>query len=344
MAMRNNNRTSWLFFLILLIFFLGGGCLVISVFAFGVDHSDLQQSIPISIQSEENADYSPDTINYAPKIVLNIVEDIIRDETSENQYLLERINKALAQLDTPIPSITLEISYTPTLTFTPTYTKTYTNTPTKTSTSTRTPFPSRTPFYTPTKIPPSATHTDTPRFTDTQSPSFTPSPTDSQIISLPPTDTQIPAPTGTHTQIPPTETSTETSLPTFTPSPTDTSTPIPTPTDNLTTYIEIVVPTNGQIISNIDQTNFEAEAWVGSTRINGNNIERIEFKIEAIGFQREERIVRYCAFKGDNSCLVMENDTWAKMSNGSYTFKARALNAITGEFTNWVSVTFEVQK
>jgi len=98
------------------------------------------------------------------------------------------------------------------------------------------------------------------------------------------------------------------------------------------------------VITDISQTNFEAEAWVGNDRINGKDIDRVDFIIDALGYSIYEQIIRYCAFRGDASCTPMSQSQWDSLSNGTYTIKARACSAITGDCTGWVSKTFEIQK
>jgi len=98
------------------------------------------------------------------------------------------------------------------------------------------------------------------------------------------------------------------------------------------------------VISDRNQTNFEAEAWVGSTRINGKDIERVDFVMQAMGHTNSEETVRYCAFFGDASCNPMNQNKWDNLNNGSYVIKARACSAVTGDCTGWVSKSFEIQK
>ena len=98
------------------------------------------------------------------------------------------------------------------------------------------------------------------------------------------------------------------------------------------------------MITDRSQTDFEAEAWVGGTRINGKDIDRVEFVIQSIGHTSTELLIRYCAFSGDASCAIMEQSKWDDLSNGSYVIKANACSAITGDCSGWVSKTFEIQK
>jgi len=106
----------------------------------------------------------------------------------------------------------------------------------------------------------------------------------------------------------------------------------------------IVHPSAGQVITDRGQTDFEAEAWVGTTRINGNNIDRVDFIITGMGHTTTDYIVRYCAFSGDASCALIDQAKWNNLKNGSHVIKVRGCSAITGDCTGWVSKTFDIQK
>jgi uncharacterized repeat protein (TIGR01451 family) len=118
-----------------------------------------------------------------------------------------------------------------------------------------------------------------------------------------------------------------------------------TDTNDDTIHIEIVSPTNGQIITDRSETTFEAEAWIGNVRQNGNGISRIEFRIPETGYTNTENIVRYCAFGGDAPCQTMTQTQWDNLIDGNtYTLEARACQQTTGDCSTWDSVNFVIDK
>jgi hypothetical protein len=147
-----------------------------------------------------------------------------------------------------------------------------------------------------------------------------------RLIALPP-EVGLPTLTPSNTSPPPTATNTATA----------TSTPLPI-------YIEIVNPaTSGRVITNAEQTRFEAVAWdPANGTSNGNGISNIKFWFEGPGDipGRQEGQKAYCAFSGNGPCnridAVMDYTT---LPNGTYTIFARA-QANDGRLSDIVSKTF----
>ena len=148
------------------------------------------------------------------------------------------------------PTVTPELSHSPTAqppptsvptdttepTHSPTPLTISTSTPTDTPAPTHTPTPQPTPTSTPTETPVS-THTPTPPPSPTNTPTETPTPTHTPTLEPTTTSTPIDTPAPTHTPTPqpaPTSTPTDTPVPSHTPtpppSPTSTATPSATPT------------------------------------------------------------------------------------------------------------------
>lgn len=135
----------------------------------------------------------------------------------------------------------------------------------------------------------------------------------------------------------PSDTPPATSTATATYTPTITNTPLPI-------YIEIINPANsGRVITDVEQTRFEAIAWdpaYGTS--NGNGISNIKFWFEGPGYipGRQESLKAYCAFSGNGPCgridAVMDYTT---LPNGTYTIFARA-EANDGRLSDIVSKTF----
>lgn len=344
MEMNNKNRSNLQRLLIVVIVILGVTCLCLSVFVQGLAQGDATESLPISIQVREFADYSADQRISKPNISLNIIEDIFRDEAPEGEDISERVNQALAQLDTPVPTVTPIHSFTPSNTPSPAPTSTGTRRPTWTPIPSATYLPTRTLTLTSTAVLPSLTATAIPSATFTSQPTSTAVPTNTSVPSSPPPPSNTPTPTNTATIPQPTLTSTATSIPTDTPLPTETYTPQPTPTEAEVINIEIIIPTEGQTITRRNQTRFEAEAWVGGDRINGKDIERVVFVIEALGHMESEESVRFCAFAGDDSCNRMSSSQWDSLDDGTYSIRAQACSEITGDCTGWVTKTFVIEK
>ncbi len=342
--MNSKNRSNLQRLLIVVVVFLGITCLCLSVFVQGLAQEDAAESVPISIQARDYADYSAYNRISNSNISLNIIEDIFRDEAAEGEDFSEQVNQALAQLDTPVPTVTPIHSFTPSNTPSPAPTSTGTQRPTWTTIPSATFLPTRTLTIANTAVLPSLTATAIPSATFTSQPTSTSVPTNTSAPSNPPPPSNTPSPTNTATIPQPTLTFTQTSVPTNTPLPTETFTPQPTATEAEIINIEIIIPTEGQTITRRNQTRFEAEAWVGGDRINGKDIERVVFVIEALGHMESEESVRFCAFAGDDSCNRMSSSQWDSLDDGTYSIRAQACSAITGDCAGWVSKTFVIQK
>ncbi len=131
------------------------------------------------------------------------------------------------------------------------------------------------------------------------------------------------------------------SLPTLTPSPT------PIPPTAMPLHIEIVVPVNsGEVITSVEQTRFEAEAWDpehGTS--NGDGIQNIRFWFTGPAFipGTTEGVVAYCAFVGNTPCPTMDNQIdHTTLPGGTYTIHAEATASDDGA-TIEASKTFVLQ-
>ena len=90
--------------------------------------------------------------------------------------------------------------------------------------------------------------------------------------------------------------------------------------------LQIISPTSGQVITQTDETRFEAIAFDTRTEINnGANIAYVTFRIyDSAGqlvYERIENIVRYCAGWGDTTCDTLD---WLFDTPGTYTMTVQA--------------------
>jgi hypothetical protein len=150
-----------------------------------------------------------------------------------------------------------------------------------------------------------------------------------RLIALPP---QVGLPTLT-----PSNTSPPTSTETATATATSTNTPLPL-------YIEIISPDpDGQVITNVSQTRFEAIAWnppYGTS--NGDGIRNVKFWFDGPGDidGRSESQAAYCAFSGNGPCNMMDAVVdFRTLPNGTYTIYARA-QGIDDRYSATISKTF----
>jgi hypothetical protein len=194
---------------------------------------------------------------------------------------------------------------------------------TSTRTLTHTPGPSLTFSVTPTPsntIPATATPTRT--WTSTPSDTIPATPTSTLTLTRTPTDTLVITPTYTHTPVPPTHT------------------PIPQ------VLVTIVVPGDGDHISNPSQTGFRAKAWDTSVGTwDGAGITTVDFHFTGPTSisDHTENSVKYCAFgggNGSNPCTQMTHGFFNSLASGDYTMSVRAHGA-SGD-SDWVTVTFHI--
>jgi hypothetical protein len=138
-------------------------------------------------------------------------------------------------------------------------------------------------------------------------------------------------------------TDTPTALPTSTAEP---PTQTPTPTDTpvpAALVVQIVVPSDGAIVSNPAETNFRAIAYDPAVGTNdGDGITSVDFTIILIsgsgnyGHNRSDTAAPYCGYGGSEVCSTMPN--WDSMDPGTYQLSATA-NA-SGKPSVTVSVAF----
>jgi hypothetical protein len=150
--------------------------------------------------------------------------------------------------------------------------------------------------------------------------------------------------------------------PTVTPGPTPTTGPAATPTTGPTAvpptpesqplYVNITYPSSdGDVISHIDDTGFEAMAYdpnVGFT--NGAGIVQVQFQLYTPSdvkiLDRTESAVAYCAFSGDAPCPTWNSQASVSFDDapeGDYTLKARAYSNTLG-WSDWVERVFTLRK
>jgi hypothetical protein len=198
--------------------------------------------------------------------------------------------------------------------------------PTTTPTLTAVP-PSNTPTETatPTVVPPSntPTPTETATPTPTETPTLTETPTST---TAPPSNTPTPTETATPTVVPPTNT------------PATTETPV-----SASLVVQIVVPSDGAIVSSPADTNFRAIAYDPAVGTNdGDGITSVDFAIDLISgngnyqHNRSDIDAPYCGYGGSDGCSTTPN--WDSMDPGTYRLTATA-NA-SGKPSVTISVTF----
>lgn len=131
----------------------------------------------------------------------------------------------------------------------------------------------------------------------------------SRLVNLPP---QLILPTDT--PLPATNTYTPSNTPTITFTPTDTPTMLPI-------YVEIVWPSmDGQMIVNLEDTNFEAIAYdpeIGTN--NGDGIDHLDISFSGPGtiFGASEYTAAYCAFGGNGPCDTMDPGIFDLLPNSN---------------------------
>jgi hypothetical protein len=107
--------------------------------------------------------------------------------------------------------------------------------------------------------------------------------------------------------------------------------------------VQIVVPSDGAIVSSPAETNFGAIAYDPAVGTNdGDGITSVDFTIILIsgsgnyGHNRSDTAAPYCAYGGSEACPTIPN--WASMDPGTYRLTVTA-NA-SGKPSVTVSVTF----
>ena len=107
--------------------------------------------------------------------------------------------------------------------------------------------------------------------------------------------------------------------------------------------VQIVVPSDGAIVSSPAETNFRAIAYYSAVGTNdGDGITSVDFSITLISgsgnykHNRSDTAAPYCAYGGSEACPTIPN--WDNMEPGSYRLTATA-NA-PGKPSVTVSVTF----
>ena len=224
---------------------------------------------------------------------------------------------------TPAPTLTPTLTLT--RTSTPTFTKTATRTLTRTATRTLTRTATRTQTTTPTRTATpvyTATASGTGIMTATATPTFSPTPTPSDTS----TDTPIYTPTDTPIYTP-TDTPTATTIP-------PSATPV-TPTPSV--YVSIIVPaSDGTTLTDVSQTDFEAQAWDTSAGTgNGDGIIHVYFwfsdshghhvpGLPDVHHKKREDSVKYCAFSGLGTCNTMNPFTFSHLTADTYTMYVQA--------------------
>ncbi|MBM3143903.1 MAG: hypothetical protein FJ010_02815 [Chloroflexi bacterium] len=104
-------RTQWILALLLTFLVMSG--IWASVFAQGIRPSQGIEFIPISMRANAQADYSSDpNLSFRP-VSLQIVEDVLQDESPSDGSINDRIANLEAQLMTPIPTVTPMPTATP---------------------------------------------------------------------------------------------------------------------------------------------------------------------------------------------------------------------------------------
>jgi hypothetical protein len=110
-------------------------------------------------------------------------------------------------------------------------------------------------------------------------------------------------------------------------------------------HVDIVVPAvSGAIISDVDDTRFEARAWdplIGTS--NGDGIDYVRLWLYSPTFTlltvNDQFSVRYCMYNGTVTCNRMPGGQFSALTNGTYTIYAMAW-ATDGRASALVSKTF----
>jgi hypothetical protein len=113
----------------------------------------------------------------------------------------------------------------------------------------------------------------------------------------------------------------------------------------------IFKPTNGQVITLQDETNFEARSWdtgVGTT--NGAGIDRMHIVIfnpnnpTTALVNRTDTSAPYCTFGNASPCPKMSNALWNSLPNGTYTMIAWGRSGVTASWSAPVQVQFTLNR
>ncbi|GAB4578394.1 MAG: hypothetical protein Fur0022_11290 [Anaerolineales bacterium] len=111
----------------------------------------------------------------------------------------------------------------------------------------------------------------------------------------------------------------------------------------------IFKPNNGQTITNINQTNFEARANdTGVGNSNGSGIDRVHIVI--VGptgttvVNRNDSSAPYCAWGNQSPCPQMSTTQWNSLANGTYTMIAWGRSTSTQSWSAPAQVTFTLQR
>ena len=111
----------------------------------------------------------------------------------------------------------------------------------------------------------------------------------------------------------------------------------------------VVPPSNGQPITDRNQTAFEAEGWdTGVGSFNGAGVRRIRFEIYDPNnnriVNRNEYVIRYCAFGGGSpNCNLMGTSMWNNLINGNYRMRSRT-EGVSGVWSPWEEITFVINR
>lgn len=112
-------------------------------------------------------------------------------------------------------------------------------------------------------------------------------------------------------------------------------------------------PTDGQTITNINQTNFEIRAWdTGVGTLNGSGIELVHYQLlkpngqAAFDPATTDNSSPYCIWGPQSPCPYMPSELWESNDypNGTYTLIAWAQSSVTNSWSEPAEVTFTINR
>ncbi|GAB4581025.1 MAG: hypothetical protein Fur0022_37700 [Anaerolineales bacterium] len=110
---------------------------------------------------------------------------------------------------------------------------------------------------------------------------------------------------------------------------------------------QIVEPANGEVITSIEDTRFEAIAWdTGVGTNNGDGIELVHLVLldpsANVIVNTVDSTSPYCVWGSGNPCPMMSSTLWDSLPDGTYTFIAWAKSSVTGSWSAPAQVDFVI--
>lgn len=110
---------------------------------------------------------------------------------------------------------------------------------------------------------------------------------------------------------------------------------------------QIVEPANGDVITSIEDTRFEAIAWdIGVGTNNGDGIESVHLVLldptSNVVVNTLDSTPPYCVWGSGNPCPIMSSTLWDSLPDGPYTLIAWAKSSETASWSAPAQVVFEI--